>query len=79
MNIKVIGKGCDKCEALYDNVIEATNNLGIKADIEKVEELLDIVKLGVKTVPSVMVDGELEISGEVANVEQIEEVLNKHK
>ena len=36
MNIKVIGTGCDKCDALYANVQEAVANLGLQADIENI-------------------------------------------
>ena len=59
MNIKVIGTGCEKCDALYKNVQNAIKELDIDAEIEKVEDLIDIVKLGVMTSPSLMVDGKL--------------------
>ena len=49
MNIKVIGTGCEKCDALYKNVQNAIKELDIDAEIEKVEDLIDIVKLGVMT------------------------------
>ena len=43
MNIKVIGTGCEKCDALYKNVQNAIKELDIDAEIEKVEDLIDIV------------------------------------
>ena len=70
MNIKVIGTGCEKCDALYKNVQNAIKELDIDAEIEKVEDLIDIVKLGVMTSPSLMVDGKLVISGRVAKKEE---------
>lgn len=75
MNIKVIGTGCDKCDTVYENVIEAVNELGIQAEIEKVEDLLDIVKLGVMTSPSLMIDGKLVSAGNVLNKKQIMKLL----
>lgn len=51
MQIKVIGTGCDKCDKLYGNTQEALTELGIEAQLEKVEDLLEIVKLGVMTSP----------------------------
>ena len=60
MEIKVIGTGCDKCDRLYENTQEALRNLGMEANVEKVEDLVEIVKLGVMTSPSLMVDGKLE-------------------
>lgn len=75
MNIKVIGTGHDKCDTVYENVIEAVNELGIQAEIEKIEDLLDIVKLGVMTSPSLMIDGKLVSAGNVLNKKQIMKLL----
>jgi len=65
MEIKVIGEGCEKCDKLYENTLLAIEELGLDAKIEKVEDLMDIVRLGIMTTPSVMVDGKLIISGRV--------------
>ena len=45
--------------------------------LKKVEDLLDIVKLGVITTPSVMVDGKLIVSGQVASAKAIAKLLQK--
>lgn len=45
MNIKVIGTGCEKCDKLYNNVKEALEETGIQAEVEKIEDLMEIVKL----------------------------------
>ena len=71
MNIKVIGAGCEHCDKLYSNVLGAVKEVGCEAEIEKVEDLIEIVKLGVMTAPSLMVDGKLVISGRVAKKEEI--------
>lgn len=75
MNIKVIGAGCENCDKLYSNVLEAVKELGCEAEIEKVEDLIEIVKLGVMTAPSVMIDGKLVISGRVAKKDEIIRLL----
>lgn len=71
MNIKVIGTGCEKCDKLYDNVQEAVKELGIDAEIEKVEDLMEIVKLGVMSSPSLMVDGKVVSAGRVLKKEDV--------
>ena len=38
MNIKVIGAGCEKCDTLYSNVLDAVKELGFEVEIEKVED-----------------------------------------
>lgn len=75
MNIKVIGAGCETCDKLYDYVKEAVEEAGIEAEIEKVEDLIEIVKLGVMTAPSLMVDGKLAVAGRVAKKDEIIRIL----
>lgn len=77
MKIQVIGTGCDKCDRLYANVQQAVKNVGVEAEIVKVEDLMEIVKLGVMTSPSLMIDGKLVVSGSVASVEKTEECIRK--
>ena len=75
MNIKVIGACCETCGRLYDCVEEAVKETGIDADLEKVEDLIEIVKLGVMTAPSLMVDGKLVLSGRTAKKDEIIRIL----
>ena len=76
MEIKVIGEGCEKCDKLYENTCLAVKELGLEVSVDKVEDLMDIVRLGVMTTPSVMVDGKLIISGRVPKVKEIIKLLN---
>lgn len=75
MEIKVIGEGCEKCDKLYDNTVEAIKELQIEADIIKVEALMDIIALGVMTTPSLMVDGKVKSLGQVLSVDKIKKLL----
>ena len=59
MVIKVIGMGCENCDKLYENVMEAVKETGSDAVVEKVGDLMEIVKLGVMAAPSLMIDGKL--------------------
>lgn len=77
MNIKVIGTGCEKCDKLYNNVKEVLEETGIQAEVEKIEDLMEIVKLGVMTSPSLMIDGKLVVSGRVAKKDEIGEFFRE--
>lgn len=77
MELKVIGGGCDECDRLYENVSEALKRLEMSAQIERVSELIDIVKLGVMTTPSLMKDGKLIVSGQMPSVEKLMELLKR--
>lgn len=77
MNIKIIGSGCSDCSRLYDNTLAALSELGIDAEVEKIGDLMEIVKLGVLSAPSLMVDGRLLVSGKVAGQREIVKLLKK--
>lgn len=77
MKIQVIGTGCDDCSKLFSNAQQAVKNTGISAEVVKVEDLMEIVTLGVLTSPSLMIDGKLVISGRAASTAQIEAYLRK--
>ena len=73
LDIKVIG--CADCDKLFENVKAAVKSLGIDAEITRVEDLREILMLGVMSAPSLMVDDKLVISGCVASVEQVKKKL----
>ena len=77
MDIKIIGSGCPDCSRLYDNTISALAELGIEAEVEKIGDLIEIVKLGVLSAPSLMIDGKLVVSGKVASQKEIVKLLKK--
>ena len=79
MDIKVIGSGCERCESLYANTREALAQLGMDVQIQKVEDLLQIVLLGVMSVPALMVDGKILLSGRTASAEEIRRLLKNAK
>ena len=78
MNIKIIGSGCPDCSKLYDNTLAALRELGLEAEVEKIGDLIEIVKLGVMSAPSLMIDGKLVVSGKVASQKEIVKLLKKH-
>ena len=77
MNLKVIAAGCPECHKLYTNTLEAVEQLQLDAKVEKIENLVAIVKLGVMTAPSLMKDGKLIVSGQVLPVDKIVKLLQQ--
>ena len=56
MEIKVLGTGCASCKALYTAVIQAVSETGIEAKVVKVEELTEIMKYNVMSMPALVID-----------------------
>ncbi len=75
MKIEVLGTGCMKCKRLFKNVEIAVKELGITAEIVKVDDISEIINRGVILTPALAVDGEMKVSGRVADVKELKEIL----
>ncbi|EMI44327.1 redox-active disulfide protein 2 [Rhodopirellula sp. SWK7] len=60
---------------MKEHVDAAIQQAGIQADVQKVEDINEIVKFGVMSTPALAVDGEVKIVGKVATVDEIVKVL----
>lgn len=77
MNIKVLGMGCCNCVKLYDNAQEAVKDLGIKATIEKVEDMAKIMEYGVMRTPALVIDEQVVVQGRIPKKEEIKKLLQR--
>ncbi len=77
MEIKVLGPGCMNCKTLEKRVINAAAELDITADIQKVEDIADIMKFGVMSTPALVIDGKVVVSGRVPSVDEIKGYIEK--
>jgi small redox-active disulfide protein 2 len=75
MKIEILGTGCAKCKTLFENTKEAVAKSGKFAQIEKVEDVMQIMNYGVTTTPAIVVNGKVVASGRVLNVEEIADLL----
>lgn len=73
--IKVLGPGCTKCKTIYNNVLEAIKQTGIEAEVEKIEDLEEMMKYNVLTTPVLMIDGVALVKGRVADANEIKAFL----
>ena len=71
MEIKVLGPGCARCQQTAEHVIEAVAESGIKANIEKVTNAMEIAGYGVFGTPAVVLDGDVKCVGKVPSKEEI--------
>lgn len=75
MKIKVLGTGCSSCKALYNTVVEAVNQLGIDASVEKEEDLMKIMEYDVMSLPALVIDEKVMAKGKKLTVEQVKQLL----
>lgn len=70
-NIKVLGTGCANCKTTMKLIEDAAREKGVKIQLEKVEQLQDIMAYGVMSTPGVVVDGKVVHAGGVPGRDKI--------
>jgi small redox-active disulfide protein 2 len=77
MKIEVLGPGCKNCETLYENVLSALDQAGLKEKVEvvKVKDIDYFMKMGVLATPGLIADGLVLSTGQLLTPEQILEKL----
>ncbi len=71
-NIKVLGTGCANCKTTLKLIEEAAAAKGVAVQLEKVEDMKDIVGYGVMSTPGVVIDGKVVHAGGIPSREKIE-------
>jgi len=79
MEIKILGTGCPRCKALEQYTRNAVSELGIPADIEKVEDIAKIMEYGILHTPGLVINGKVVMSGRVPSASEIKEIINNNK
>ena len=77
MEIKILGTGCQKCNSLEKQTRNAVKEAGIDANIEKVEDIMDIMAFGVINTPAQVIDGEVKLSGRLPSQKEITDLLTQ--
>jgi small redox-active disulfide protein 2 len=70
-NIKVLGTGCATCKTTAKLIEDAAREKGVEIQLEKVEQLQDIMSYGVMSTPGVVVDGKVVHAGGVPSRDKI--------
>lgn len=77
MEIKVLGIGCSNCKALYAVVVKAVAETGIDAKVIKEEDLVEIMKYSVMSMPALVIDGKVVSSGRKLTLGEVKKLLVK--
>ena len=75
MDIKVLGTGCTNCKNTIALIDQVAKDKGVSIQLEKVEELRDIMGYGVMSTPGVVIDGKVVHAGGVPSRDKIEHWL----
>ena len=75
MKIEILGSGCSKCNTVEKIVRQTVEELGISAEIVKVEDMQEIINRGIMMTPAVFIDGEAKVVGRIASPDEIKKWL----
>jgi small redox-active disulfide protein 2 len=71
--IEILGMGCAKCNQLTERAKDAIKELGIDAELVKVQDIKAITNYGVLMTPALVVDGVVKVAGKLPKLEEIKE------
>lgn len=71
-NVKVIGSGCANCRSTVRLVEEVASARAVDIQLEKIEDMQQIMAYGVMSTPGVIIDGTLVHSGGVPARSKVE-------
>jgi small redox-active disulfide protein 2 len=72
MEIKVLGTGCSNCKTTVKLVEEIAKEKGASINLEKVEDIQDIMKFNLLSTPGVVIDGVVVHAGGIPSREKVE-------
>jgi small redox-active disulfide protein 2 len=73
--IEILGTGCPKCKKLYEQTLLAVGQMGIAAEVVKVEDIQAIIAKGVMMTPGLVVDGEVKSVGRIPPLDDLKRMI----
>lgn len=70
--IKVLGTGCANCKATLKMIEEQARAKGVEIELDKVEDIAEIMAYGVMSTPGVVIDGKVVHAGGVPSRDSID-------
>jgi len=77
INLKVLGTGCAKCKTLEKVTTEVVNENNIEAEIQKIEDIVEIMKYGVMSTPALVINEKVAFSGRIPSKSEIKSLIEK--
>ena len=74
MKLQILGTGCPRCKQLLANAEQAVAGAD-GVEIEKVEDIREIMKFRILATPALAVDGVVKAAGRVLSPEEIKKLI----
>jgi small redox-active disulfide protein 2 len=77
VEIKVLGRGCPRCDQLERDLMGLIAELNLDADLEHVRDLAEIGRYGLMGSPGLVIDGEVKAVGSAPPKEKLKSLLQQ--
>ncbi len=75
MTIQILGTGCSKCKTLFDLANRALQETGVKAAVEKVEDIARILEFDILMTPGLAIDGQVKAAGRIPQLDEVKRFI----
>ena len=75
MEIKILGPGCYKCDALEKHVKEVVGELQLDATIDHVKDMKQILEYPILRTPGLVINGEVVSAGQVPSKAEVTKLI----
>ena len=76
-HLKILGAGCSKCKILEKLTSEVVKENNIQADIQKVEDIIEIMNYHVLSTPALVINEKVIFSGRVPSKSELKTYINR--
>ena len=79
MEIKILGTGCPNCKKLFNLTMEALIELGLDADLGKIEDIKEIISYKILGTPGLVINDKVKIYGKVPSMDDLKKLILEEK
>ena len=77
ISLKILGSGCAKCKKLEEVTSEVVKENNFDADVQRIEDLFQIMSYRVMATPSLVINEKVVVSGRVPSKSEIKAFIEK--
>lgn len=74
--VQILGTGCPKCKSVTNIVQEVVAEHKLDINIEKVEDIMEIMKYNVMSTPALVLDKQVLVKGRVPSKDEVLNLLS---
>ena len=79
MKIRILGTGCPNCKKLFNLTMEALIDLDIAADLDKIEDIKEIMSYKILGTPGLVINDKVKVYGKVPSMDDLKKMILEEK